>query len=71
MDKNRVAGKGKQIKGAVKEAVGKVLGDKSTELKGKGEKIVGKVQEGYGKVKDEVRASNEQARERERDERRR
>ncbi|MDZ4831443.1 MAG: CsbD family protein [Phycisphaerae bacterium] len=63
MDKNRIAGKAKQLKGTVKEVVGKVTGDRSTELKGKGEKIAGKVQEGYGKAKDELRASNEQARE--------
>lgn len=63
MDRNRIAGVGKQVKGAAKEIVGKVTGDKSTELKGRGEKLAGKVQAGYGKVKDEVRAVKQQERE--------
>lgn len=64
MDKNRIAGKGKQIKGAAREIIGKAVGDKSTELEGKGERIAGKLQSAYGKAKDEVRASKEQSRER-------
>ncbi len=32
MDKNRIEGAAKQVKGSVKEAIGRVTGDKSTEL---------------------------------------
>jgi len=63
VDKNRVSGKGKEIKGAVKETAGKITGNRTTEMKGKGEKIAGKVQGEYGKVKDEVRASQQKSRE--------
>jgi uncharacterized protein YjbJ (UPF0337 family) len=35
MDKDRVEGSAKQVKGAVKEAVGKVVGDAKLEAEGK------------------------------------
>lgn len=38
MDKNRIEGAAKQVKGLVKEAIGRVTGDKSTELEGAAEK---------------------------------
>ena len=34
MDKDRVAGSAKQVKGTVKEAVGKVVGDAKLESRG-------------------------------------
>ncbi|APO95870.1 CsbD family protein [Xanthomonas vesicatoria] len=55
MDKNRIEGTAKQVKGSVKEAVGRVTGDKSTELEGAAEKNVGKVQTKAGEVADKVR----------------
>ena len=55
MDKDRSAGIGHQVKGAVKEAAGKVTGDKKLEAEGKGEKIGGKVQNAVGGAKDTVR----------------
>ncbi len=55
MDKDRIAGSAKQAKGAVKEAVGKVLGDKKTQAEGKAEKVAGKVQNAVGGVKDSLR----------------
>ena len=39
MDKDRIEGSAKQIKGTVKEAVGKVLGDKKLETEGTKTKI--------------------------------
>ena len=38
MDKDRVAGAAKQVKGTVKEGVGKVTGDAKTKAEGKAEK---------------------------------
>jgi uncharacterized protein YjbJ (UPF0337 family) len=35
MDKDRIVGSGKQIKGAVKQAVGKAVGDAKLESEGK------------------------------------
>lgn len=55
MDKDRVAGAAKQAKGTVKEAVGKVAGDRKLEAKGKGEKLAGKTQNAFGRAKDTVR----------------
>lgn len=55
MDKDRTAGIGHQIKGTVKEATGKVTGDRKLEAEGKVEKAGGKVQNAIGGAKDTVR----------------
>ena len=55
MDKDRVEGVGHQVKGAVKEGVGKLTGDKKTEAEGQAEKAAGKVQNAVGGAKDKVR----------------
>jgi len=55
MDKDRVEGVGHQAKGSVKEAVGKMTGDKKTEAEGTTEKAAGKVQNAVGGAKDAVR----------------
>jgi uncharacterized protein YjbJ (UPF0337 family) len=52
MDKDRVEGVGHQIKGSVKEAVGKVTGDKKTQAEGVAEKAAGKAQNAVGGAKD-------------------
>ena len=53
--KIRIQGAGKQVKGTVKQAVGKVTGNKQTEVEGAAEKVVGKVQGKIGKAKDTMR----------------
>ena len=55
MDKDRVAGSAKQVKGAVKETIGKVVGDSKWAAEGKAEKTEGKVQNAVGGLKDAVR----------------
>lgn len=55
MDKDRVEGSAKQAGGAVKEAAGKVLGDKKMETEGAAKKTEGKVQNAVGGLKDKVR----------------
>jgi uncharacterized protein YjbJ (UPF0337 family) len=55
MDKDRSAGIAHQVKGSVKEAAGKVTGDKKLEAEGKGEKVAGKVQNAVGGAKDSIR----------------
>lgn len=55
MDKDRIEGAGKQMKGAVKDAAGKVIGDRKLQAEGKADKVVGKVQSEVGKAKDAVR----------------
>jgi uncharacterized protein YjbJ (UPF0337 family) len=57
MDKNRVEGVAHQVKGAVKEAVGKVTGDTKTQAEGAAEKAAGKVQNAVGGITDSARES--------------
>jgi uncharacterized protein YjbJ (UPF0337 family) len=55
MDKDRIEGAGRQAKGSVKEAVGKITGDAETQAEGAAEKAAGKVQSAVGGAKDTVR----------------
>ena len=55
MDKDRVAGSAKEIKGAVKQVAGKAVGDAKLESEGRADKIEGKVQNAIGGVKDTLR----------------
>lgn len=55
MDKDRVIGSAKVVKGKVKEAVGKAVGDDKLKAEGKADKIKGKVQNAVGGVKDALR----------------
>ncbi len=59
VDKDRIAGVGKQIKGNVKEGVGKVTGDAKLEGEGKADKAEGKIQNTVGGIKDKVRETTE------------
>jgi uncharacterized protein YjbJ (UPF0337 family) len=55
MDKDRVAGSAKEIKGSVKEVTGKAVGDAKLESEGKADKVEGKVQNAIGGIKDTLR----------------
>jgi uncharacterized protein YjbJ (UPF0337 family) len=55
MDKDRVAGSAKQVKGTIKERVGKAIGDTKLESEGKADKVEGKIQNAAGGIKDRVR----------------
>jgi uncharacterized protein YjbJ (UPF0337 family) len=55
MDKDRIAGSAKVIKGSVKEAIGKATGDAKLKTEGRTDKLEGKVQNAIGSVKDTVR----------------
>ena len=55
MDKDRVVGSAKVVKGKIKEAVGKAVGDRKLESRGKVDKIEGKVQNAIGGLKDTLR----------------
>jgi uncharacterized protein YjbJ (UPF0337 family) len=56
MDKNRIIGSGKQIKGSIKEAVGKVIGDAKLQVDGKADRAEGKVQNMVGTIKDSLKS---------------
>jgi uncharacterized protein YjbJ (UPF0337 family) len=55
MDKDRIAGSAKQLKGAIKEKAGKVVGDTKLEAEGKTDKAAGKVQNTVGGIKDALK----------------
>jgi len=55
MDKDRIEGAGKNIKGKIKEGVGKVTGDTKTEAEGQADQAEGKVQNTIGGIKDKAR----------------
>jgi len=55
MDKDRVVGSAKQVKGAVKQAVGKAIGDAKLESEGNADKVEGKVQNTIGGIKDTLK----------------
>ena len=51
---DEVKGKGKQIKGAVKEELGKLTGDRDLKNRGTADRAEGNLQEGYGKTKRKI-----------------
>lgn len=55
VDKDRTAGGAKKVTGRIKEAVGKVTGNKRLEDEGKVEKTGGKIQDKVGQAKDKLR----------------
>jgi uncharacterized protein YjbJ (UPF0337 family) len=55
VDKDRIEGSAKVVKGKIKEAAGKVLGDSKLESEGKADEIQGKVQNAVGGLKDTVK----------------
>jgi uncharacterized protein YjbJ (UPF0337 family) len=59
MDKDRIEGAGKQAKGALKEAWGKITGDAKTEADGKADKAEGRVQNAVGGMKDAAREARD------------
>ena len=55
MDKDRVVGSAKAIKGSIKQAVGKAVGDAKLQSEGGADKMEGKVQNAIGGLKDTLK----------------
>ncbi|MGB9154593.1 MAG: CsbD family protein [Alphaproteobacteria bacterium] len=55
MDKNRIVGSEKQIKGSIKKAVGKATGDTKLQSEGETDQTEGKIQNAVGGLKDSLR----------------
>jgi uncharacterized protein YjbJ (UPF0337 family) len=55
MDKDRIAGAAKEIKGSIKETIGKAVSDAKLEADGKADKVEGKVQNAVGGLKDALK----------------
>ncbi|MGC9954897.1 MAG: CsbD family protein [Rhizomicrobium sp.] len=54
MNKNRIVGSGKQIRGSIKKTVGKALGDVKLQADGKADRIEGKVQNMVGTIEETI-----------------
>jgi uncharacterized protein YjbJ (UPF0337 family) len=55
MDKDPLVGSAKQIKGAVKQVVGKAVGDAKLGSEGTADKVEGKIQNAVGSLKDRLK----------------
>ncbi len=55
VEKDRVEGSGKKMKGDIKEKAGEVLGDEKMKDEGKADKVTGKIQNAIGGVKDAIK----------------
>jgi uncharacterized protein YjbJ (UPF0337 family) len=55
MDKDRIAGSAKQVKGTVEQVVGKALGDAKLQADGDACRVDGKIQNAVGGVKDALK----------------
>jgi uncharacterized protein YjbJ (UPF0337 family) len=55
MDRDRIVGSAKEAKGAVKEVIGKAVGDAKLRADGKADKTAGKIQNAVGGFKDSIR----------------
>ena len=55
MDKDRIEGKATELKGSIKEAVGKITGSDDLKAEGKADKLAGKAQAKVGEAKDAVK----------------
>jgi uncharacterized protein YjbJ (UPF0337 family) len=59
MDKDRVAGKVKDVAGRVERQVGEWTGDKDAQVHGAAKQAEGKVQNTWGRAKDAVRSATD------------
>ncbi len=55
VNKDRIVGTAKEAKGAIKEAVGKAVGNSRLTVKGQAEKAGGKLQRAVGGAKDLIK----------------
>jgi uncharacterized protein YjbJ (UPF0337 family) len=54
MNKDQVKGRAEQVKGNIKEGVGKAVGNDRLRGEGKVDQVAGKTQAGYGDAKDKA-----------------
>lgn len=55
MSNEQAKGAAKELGGSIKEAAGKVTGDRQMEAEGTGDRVEGKTEKNLGKVKDAVK----------------
>lgn len=54
LNKDELEGKGKKVKGTVKEEVGKVIGNRNLQEEGQADRQEGEIEEGFGKARRKV-----------------
>ncbi len=57
MDKDRIEGSAKVVKGKIETAVGKITGDAKLEAEGRADQVEGKMQNAIGGIKDTIRGN--------------
>ena len=62
MDEDRVKGAAQNMKGKVKEAAGRAVGDEKLKAEGKADQVAGKVRNAVGGVKDAIRDADRRTR---------
>ena len=55
MNKDRIAGAAKDIKGSVKETIGTAVGDAKLQADGRADQVAGKIQNAIGGLKDALK----------------
>jgi uncharacterized protein YjbJ (UPF0337 family) len=61
MDKDRVEGAAKNVKGKVKTAIGNATGDEKLKNDGRADQVKGKVQNVVGGIKDKLREADDES----------
>jgi uncharacterized protein YjbJ (UPF0337 family) len=61
MNKDQVNGRAEELKGKVKEATGKVVGNDRLKTEGKADQLTGKIKAGYGDAKEKVKQAIDKA----------
>ena len=59
MNKDRIQGSAEQLKGKIKETVGKATGDAKLQGEGKADQVAGKAQNAIGGIKDAAKEALE------------
>ena len=62
MDKDRISGAGDKAKGAIKQAAGKLTGDRRLQAEGMADKAQGSVKSAIGNAKDAMRGAGARSR---------
>ncbi|PZU14013.1 MAG: CsbD family protein [Sphingobium sp.] len=57
MNGHRIEGELRQIKGSIREAIGKITGDRKTQAEGAAEKMAGKVQANAAKAGEAIESA--------------
>ena len=61
MNKQRIIGLGKRIKGSIKMAAGKAIGDSKLQAAGEIDQVEGKAQDAIGMIKDSLKQKTARA----------